>query len=114
MQSSLPAEIVSDVSNYPNPFDSRRAGALGRTVITYTLAEASTVNIVIYDLMGFRVRTWGFSPGSSRASAGVNNVVWDGTNMNGDKVAKGGYIALIQVSSSAGFTQTTRKIGVIH
>ncbi len=36
---SLPAPIITDVSNAPNPFDSRKGGAEGQTLILYTLSK---------------------------------------------------------------------------
>ncbi|PIP81426.1 MAG: hypothetical protein COR54_20300, partial [Elusimicrobia bacterium CG22_combo_CG10-13_8_21_14_all_63_91] len=111
---SVTQEVISAVSNYPNPFDTRKGGPEGRTVITYTLGADADVEIVIYDLLGYVVKTMSFQPGQQGAKLGPNFVEWDGKNGMGRFVAKGGYIARIKVGSSLGTSTSIRKIGVIH
>ncbi|MBI4386024.1 MAG: hypothetical protein HY551_01450, partial [Elusimicrobia bacterium] len=105
---------ISNVSNFPNPFDSRKGGPEGKTTITYTLAADSDVDITIYDLLGYVVKVFNLGPGQEGARAGPNFVVWDGRNGQGQLVSKGGYIARIKAGSSAGTATVIRKIGVIH
>lgn len=71
--------------NYPNPFNPE-------TWIPYQLANASDVQITIYDTRGVLVRTLalghqvaGYYTGRSRAA------YWDGRNRLGEKVASGIY-----------------------
>ncbi|MBI4425837.1 MAG: hypothetical protein HY554_19055, partial [Elusimicrobia bacterium] len=111
---TLVTSPLSNVSNYPNPFDSRKGGPEGKTTITYTLGSNSDVTITIYDLLGYVVKVMSFSPGSTGGRAGPNFVEWDGKNAQGRPVAKGGYICRIKAGSSAGTATVIRKIGVIH
>ena len=67
--------------NYPNPFNPV-------TAIKFDLAEASDVNLVIYDLLGHEVATLV----NDRLNAGYHNVVWNGTDSFGKPVSTGMYI----------------------
>jgi hypothetical protein len=110
----LTSSVLSGVSNYPNPFDPRKGGVAGKTVITYILGQDSEVSITIYDLLGYVVREFKFQTGGEGGRAGSNFVEWDGTNGLGNKVSKGGYLARIKVNSPGGSSSVIRKIGVIH
>src|SRR5579872_6371967 len=77
---ALPQEAISQVTNYPNPFDSRKPGLEGQTTIAYALAQDAKVSVVLYDLLGSRVREWSFKPGDMGGRAGSNQILWDGTN----------------------------------
>ena len=112
--SPLPAPIITDVSNAPNPFDSRKGGPEGQTRISYTLSQDLPVRVTLYDLLGFRVRRWDFSPGQNGGKAGSNFFMWDGTNEAGQKVSKGGYLAQIEIETPQTVVTVIRKIGVIH
>ena len=118
IDTGLPDEVISKVSNYPNPVDTRKGGAEGKTCISYLLASDAQVDIVVYDLLGYRVMAWSFPSGSPGGLQGPNICVpaggWDGTNEAGQKVAKGGYLAQIKVGGAKGSTTVIRKIGVIH
>lgn len=112
---TVPVEIITDVINYPNPFDSRRGGLEGKTTLAYQLAQDSRTTITIYSLLGSKVNSWNFAPGENGGRQGLNTLLWDGTNEAGDKVSKGGYIAQIEVAAADGsFASVYRKIGVIH
>ncbi len=67
--------------NYPNPFNPT-------TTITYSLPIASKVKIVIYDILGHEVKTLV----SNFQNSGNHEVVWNGKNNFGVKVASGAYI----------------------
>ncbi|MBI3564699.1 MAG: hypothetical protein HY079_05840, partial [Elusimicrobia bacterium] len=108
------SNIISGVSNYPNPFDTRKGGPAGMTQITYTLNADSDVTIQIYDELGYLVKTIHCGSGSQGGFTGLNFVPWDGRNDAGALVAKGGYIARIKVKSPGGAATAIRKIGVIH
>lgn len=105
INSSLPDKSRM-ITNYPNPFDSR----LGSTTIAYDLFSESTVKIKIYDLLGNLVREYP----AAIEYAGTVRLVWDGTNEAGQKVAKGGYICVVEINSGAVKFLAMRKIGVIH
>jgi hypothetical protein len=117
IDTGLPDEVISSVSNYPNPVDTRKGGLEGRTFITYLLASDAQVDITVYDLLGYRVMAWSFPAGSVGGKQGANFVPpegWDGTNEAGQKVSKGGYLAQIKVGGSKGSTTVIRKIGIVH
>ncbi len=82
---SIQPEMTVLLPNYPNPFNPE-------TWIPYQLANASDVQISIYDMKGIVVRTLllghqsaGFYMGRSRAA------YWDGRNGLGERVASGVY-----------------------
>ena len=120
IDTGLPSEIITQVTNYPNPVDTRKGGAEGKTCINYILASDAQVDITIYDLLGYRVMAWSFPAGSPGGMQGSqpNSCVpaggWDGTNESGQKVSKGGYLAQIKAGGAQGSTTVIRKIGVIH
>ncbi|MBI3554192.1 MAG: hypothetical protein HY077_16970, partial [Elusimicrobia bacterium] len=114
VNTGITSDIVAGVSNYPNPFDTRKGGGEGQTVITYILGANSDVEITLYDLLGYVVKKMIFQPGDNGGRVGPNFVVWDGHNGSGSKVAKGGYIARIKVRSPLGTATAMRKIGVLH
>ena len=106
--------IITGVSNFPNPFDTRKGGPGGKTTITYTLNADSDVTITVYDLLGYVVKTMSYNSGSEGGMAGPNFVTWDGRNGSGNLVSKGGYVARIKVKSPGGSSEVIRKIGVVH
>lgn len=110
----LPREVITEVINAPNPFDSRKPGYEGQTQISYTLKDDARVHVKLYDLFGFRVRRWDFAAGENGGHAGSNYFFWDGTNETGQKVSKGGYLAQIEIETSGTIVAVIRKIGVIH
>jgi hypothetical protein len=117
INTGLPTEIISEVSNYPNPVDTRKGGLEGKTFITYLLASDADVDITVYDLLGYRVMHWHFNAGGQGGRQGPNTVPpngWDGTSESGQKVSKGGYLAQIKASGAAGSATVIRKIGIIH
>ena len=108
------ASILTGVSNYPNPFDSRKGGELGQTKITYTLNGDADTTITIYDALGYLVKTISCQPGTEGGKTGMNFVPWTGRNDAGVLVSKGGYVARIKAKAPGGTTIAIRKIGVIH
>jgi glucuronoarabinoxylan endo-1,4-beta-xylanase len=66
--------------SYPNPFSSS-------TAIPYQLKRDAEVRVTIYDILGREVRE--FVVGSQ--IAGSHNVLWDGRNNTGQRVANGVY-----------------------
>ncbi len=86
-----------DVSqNYPNPFNPT-------TTIKYQLPEASKVKLVIYNVLGQKVRTLV----NKRMQPGYYQVVWDGRNDQGVQVSSGIYIYRFE---SDGLTRTMKMI----
>src|SRR3989339_1318994 len=76
------------LGNYPNPFNPT-------TTIKYALPNQSSVELIIYDIMGREVKTFNISSQPS----GYQNIVWDGKNENGSSVASGVYIYKLQIKS---------------
>jgi hypothetical protein len=78
-QPDLPIDF--DLSqNYPNPFNST-------TAIQFSLKTTGDVKLSIYNILGERVKT--FDMGTQ--SAGLHNVLWNGTDQAGKMVPSGIY-----------------------
>jgi hypothetical protein len=77
--------------NYPNPFNPA-------TVISWQLAVGSHVELVIYNLLGQRIRTLL----NSRQSAGSHQVQWNGRDDNGEDVASGIYVFRLEAGEFVG------------
>ncbi|HQV32547.1 MAG TPA: FlgD immunoglobulin-like domain containing protein, partial [Calditrichia bacterium] len=77
---SIPQDFAVS-QNYPNPFNPT-------TTIAYQLPRASDVTLVIYNVLGQQVR----SLVNARVEAGRFEVVWDGLNDAGSRVASGIYL----------------------
>jgi len=88
--SNLPKEY-SLLGNYPNPFNPS-------TKIKYAMPNNSNVGLVIYDMLGRTIRSFEINS----QSAGFNEILWDGTNNNGNKVSSGIYIYRIKAVSLEG------------
>ncbi|MDZ7310689.1 MAG: T9SS type A sorting domain-containing protein [candidate division KSB1 bacterium] len=76
--------------SYPNPFSSS-------TVIPYQLKRNSTVRVTIYDILGREVRK--FFVGSQ--AAGSHNMLWDGRDNFGKRVASGIYFYKLQAGDES-------------
>lgn len=76
--------------NYPNPFNQS-------TIIPYTLATDTHVQITVSNLLGQTVSTLvdGYQ------TSGSHSVAWDGADMNGRGVASGLYFLRVQVGKIA-------------
>lgn len=83
--------------NYPNPFNPT-------TTISYSVPEASYVEVGIFNLLGQEIR----SLANSNHQPGVYITMWDGLNQNGVRVESGIY--LYRMSSSAGFSATKKLV----
>lgn len=82
--------------NYPNPFNNN-------TTIRYSVPKTSQVQLVIYNILGQKVKTLvdGLQP------KGYKTVTWDGTNQSGEKVASGIYFYTLQTDS---FSHTKKMV----
>ena len=82
--------------NYPNPFNPQ-------TVIEYAVPKDSRVTIVIYNVLGQRVKIlkdqW--------EQAGFRSVTWDGKDQKGEEVGTGIYFYKIQ---SDNFVKTKKMV----
>jgi len=83
--------------NFPNPFNPR-------TTIRYRLLYKTRVKLVIYNLLGQKVRTLT----DEVKPAGEHLVQWDGRDDQGKEVSSGVYIC--QLKSMAGWVQSRKML----
>lgn len=76
--------------NYPNPFSLS-------TVIPYHLGKQSHVQLTIYDLLGREIQKYEIG----YQHAGSNNVLWDGRNNLGQRVAQGIYFYVLKTENES-------------
>jgi hypothetical protein len=76
--------------NFPNPFNAE-------TIIEYSLPQENQVRLVVYNLLGQKVRTLL----AERQIAGRKRMVWDGNNDEGEAVASGIYFCRIETGELA-------------
>jgi len=96
------SEVVTSyelAQNYPNPFNPS-------TTIRFALPEAVEVSLKIYDVTGQLVQTLV----AGVVEAGRHQVVWDGTNQHGVKVASGVYFYQLR----AGEFKQVRKMSLVR
>ena len=96
-----PAFITAVKQNYPNPFNPE-------TWIPFTLSEAATVRMKIYDTAGLKIREidLGFVEAGNYSEKG-QAIYWDGRNQSGERVASGTYFYRLQTDH---FSQTKKMI----
>ncbi|MCD6335990.1 MAG: tetratricopeptide repeat protein [Candidatus Latescibacteria bacterium] len=70
---------------HPNPFNAE-------TLLGFTLPQATSVKLVIYDVLGQRVRTLA----DGEMPSGVHRVVWDSKNEAGREVSSGIYFCRLE------------------
>jgi hypothetical protein len=93
--SNIPTAFSLD-QNYPNPFNPA-------TTIRFGLPQASSVRIVIYNVLGEPVRMLT----DKSFAAGYHHVVWDGQNDHGQVVSAGMYLYRIEAGS---FVRTNKML----
>ena len=96
---SIPKEY-SLVGNYPNPFNPT-------TNIVYNLPRNSEVTIIIFDVLGNKVRSFNIAV----QSAGKQELTWDGRDANGNTVASGTYLYHFTARSLEGKNEVFEKSG---
>jgi len=95
-------EPVHDFSlqqNYPNPFNPR-------TSIQFSIADKDQVSLIVYGIMGQRVRTLF----RGEKSPGVYAIDWDGLDESGQVVGSGVYIYVLK----SGQQTLSKKMVIIH
>jgi serine protease len=80
--------------NFPNPFNPT-------TTIFYSLAEPGEVELVVYNVLGEKVRTLAYGPHET----GEYSVIWDGKDLNGRSVASGMYLYRLTVNGAESITK---------
>ncbi len=91
----VPSEFVLH-ANYPNPFNPT-------TQIRFDLPIMGDVKLVIYNMLGQKVREYAMN----NISAGYHSVTWDATNDLGDPVSAGVYLYQLQTDETV---QTNKMI----
>ncbi len=89
-----PASVPSDtdlLQNYPNPFNST-------TAIDYSLAQPGYTRLVVYDLLGRRVKTLV----DAQQQSGRHRVLWDGTDEQNRPLPAGIYYGRLQSNGLVG------------
>ncbi len=82
--------------NYPNPFNPT-------TMIRYDLPQRAHVRLIIYNLLGKKVRTLV----DADETPGIKRVTWNGLNDAGERLASGVYVYRLQAGS---FTATRKLV----
>jgi len=96
--------------NYPNPFSASGIFNNPSTEISFTLLEASTVKLQVYDLLGNVVKTLANEP----RSAGRHEVIWNGRNRAGEVVAGGVYLYRLTIERNGEAPMVmTRKLTIL-
>ncbi|HTW90591.1 MAG TPA: FlgD immunoglobulin-like domain containing protein [bacterium] len=96
---------------FPNPFGSVNRD---RTEIFYSLQQASSVRVTIYDLFGNEVWARHFDQGGPGGMLGDNTVYWDGTNNRGLRVASGVYLIQVLGTLNTGISfKNLYRVGVV-
>ncbi len=85
---NLPSIIYLE-QNYPNPFNPT-------TSISYTLAEGGKVDLMIFNMLGERVRTLV----AEDQGIGTYNVTWDANSDTGESVASGTYVYRLRLGDA--------------
>jgi len=87
--------LTNAISNYPNPFNPS-------TTISYSMKEAGSAEVAIFDIKGRRVNTLV----NETMDAGTHSIVWNGSNFEGQTESSGIYFMRLK---TADFT-VSRKI----
>ena len=95
---AIPKKIVLG-QNYPNPFNPT-------TRFSYALQRSGNVSVVIYDLLGKKVRTLV----DSYQTAGSYSAEWDGFTDTGVEAASGTYIYKLKTNE----TEISKKMNLIR
>ncbi|MDD5455535.1 MAG: hypothetical protein PHV30_00725 [Candidatus Margulisbacteria bacterium] len=105
-------KVLSHVSNYPNPFYSRKE----KTKLFYFLNQDTGIEIKVYDSIGHFVKKFTFTGGlQGKSVKGDCEVEWDGKDEAGEYVEKGGYFVVIEAPEAKGeVTKVVRMVGVVH
>jgi len=86
--------------NYPNPFNPS-------TTIRYQLPQQSEIELTIYDILGKKVRT--LVQGTQ--SVGIQQIVWDARNEDGEIVSAGLYFYRLHVrNEKTSFTEVKKLL----
>jgi flagellar hook assembly protein FlgD len=82
---------------YPNPFNPS-------TQIQFTIVKPEKVKLVVYDVLGRKVKTLF----DAVAQAGTTIIKWNGENSNNIKMSSGTYFFRLETES--GFVKTNKMV----
>lgn len=91
---AVPTEYALN-QNWPNPFNPE-------TTVSFALPEAGEVEVTVFNVLGQQVKTLA----SGHHEAGTYEVIWDGADESGSKVASGIYFYRAKINDFA----KTRKM----
>ena len=91
----IPSEFALH-DNYPNPFNPT-------TVIRFDIPTETKVRLVVYNMLGQKVKTLE----QSTLSPGYHSIVWNGTNDQGLRVSAGMYFYQVQTNE---FVKTKKMV----
>ncbi|MCK4252395.1 hypothetical protein KAX97_13180 [candidate division WOR-3 bacterium] len=95
---------------YPNPMGIETQNM----VFAYSLDQACNVTFAIYDPFGNLVHERKIASGGTGARAGLNRLIWDGDNDEGQRVASGVYyVAIKGWTHTATIFDKKMKVGVV-
>ncbi|MDD5456522.1 MAG: hypothetical protein PHV30_05755 [Candidatus Margulisbacteria bacterium] len=109
ISTSMPDKKLSNLSNYPNPFNSNKE----KTVIYYFLNDHRNIIIKIYNIFGKIMYEGHYFKGQNGGRAGANEIEWDGVDQSGNRLPKGSYPMVIY-EAEAKEILGKRIIGLIH
>jgi PKD repeat protein len=96
---SAPVTSFELGQNYPNPFNPQ-------TAIQFNLPEDAEVTVAVYNTQGQLIQ----SLVTGHLNAGVHNVVWNATDLNGQAVAGGVYVYKLNATSKNEKISLTKKM----
>lgn len=96
-ENNIPLFVDQLVSNYPNPFNPE-------TTIMFTTGNNANIEISIYNIKGQKIKTLA----NEKMEAGEHQVVWNGTDDNGNSVSSGIYF--YKMRSDGRYTSTKKMI----
>ena len=97
-ENGIPA-ITKFNGNYPNPFNPT-------TTFSYSLANESKVTLTLFNIKGQKIKTLV----SENQTAGIHQVIWDGTDNHDKKVSTGIYFSQWDVKDESSDYTSVKKI----
>jgi hypothetical protein len=92
---AVPTAYALD-QNWPNPFNPE-------TTLSYALPESGEVELAVFNVLGQKVKTLV----SGHQEAGAYEVIWDGSDESGNKVASGIYFYRAKIND---FSKTRKMV----
>ena len=94
-ESIIPSEFALE-QNFPNPFNPD-------TKITYDIAHAGPISIVVYDILGRKI----LDLVNEYKSPGKYTIVWNGNDIAGNPMGSGVYLYQLKTNT---FTMTKKMV----